>query len=50
MQMTRRELASEIFVVRSRGLKDLNRIIDLAMAGQVTRIVLVARGSRSPPG
>jgi hypothetical protein len=48
--MNRRELASEPLVVRSRGPKDVGRITDLAMAGQVTRIVLAARGSRSPPG
>jgi hypothetical protein len=47
--MNRRELVSETRVVRSRGPKDLGRVIDLAMVGQVTRIVLVARGSRSPP-
>jgi hypothetical protein len=48
--MNRRELVSETLVVRSRGPNDLGRIIDLAMAGQVTRIALAARGSRSPPG
>jgi hypothetical protein len=48
--MNRRELVSKTLVVRSRGPKDWGRIIDLAMAGQVTRIVLAARGSRSPPG
>jgi hypothetical protein len=48
--MNRRELLGETLVVRSRGPKDLGGIIDLAMAGQVTRIVLAARGSRSPPG
>ena len=48
--MTRRALVSETLVVRSRGPKDLGRIIDLAMADQVARIALAARGSRSPPG
>jgi hypothetical protein len=48
--MTRRELASETLVVRSHGPNDVGRIIDLAMVGQVTRSVLAARGSRSPPG
>jgi hypothetical protein len=47
--MTQRELVSETLVVRARGLKDSGRIIDLAMAGQVMRIVLAACGSRSPP-
>jgi hypothetical protein len=48
--MTQRELVNETLVVRSCGPKDLGRIIDLAMAGQVMRIVLAACGSRSPPG
>jgi hypothetical protein len=47
--MNRRELVSETLFVHSRGPKDVGQIIDLAMAGQVTRIVLAARGSRSPP-
>jgi hypothetical protein len=46
--MTQRELVSEALVVRPRS-KSSGRIIDLAMAGQLMRIVLVARGSRSPP-
>jgi hypothetical protein len=48
--MTRRERVSETLAARSRGPKGSGRIIDLAVAGQVTRAVLVARGSRSPPG
>jgi hypothetical protein len=50
-QMTRRELASEILVVRSRSPKgSWVQVIDPAMSGLVARFVLVARGSRSPPG
>jgi hypothetical protein len=48
--MTRSQLVSEILVVRARGPKDVGRIIDLAVADQLTRTGLAARGSRSPPG
>jgi hypothetical protein len=49
--MTQRELASEVLVVRSRGPKgSWVEIIDPAMSGLVAPFVLVARGSRSPPG
>jgi hypothetical protein len=48
--MNRREPVSETLAVRSHGPKDLSRIIDLALADQVTWIALAARGSRSPPG
>ena len=49
--MTRRELASEILVVRSRGPKgSWVEVIDPAMSGLIAPFVLVARGSRSPPG
>jgi hypothetical protein len=48
--MTRRELASEILVTRSRGPKgSWVEVIDPAMSGLIVRFVLVARGSRSPP-
>ena len=48
--MNRRELVSETLVVRSPGPQDVDRIIELAMAGPATRVLLAARGSRSPPG
>jgi hypothetical protein len=49
--MTRRELVSEILVVRSRGPRGWwVEVIDPAMSGLIVRVVLAARGSRSPPG
>jgi hypothetical protein len=49
--MTRREHVSEILVVRHRGPKGLwVGVIDPAMPGLIVRVVLAARGSRSPPG
>jgi hypothetical protein len=48
--MTRRALASEILVVRSRGPNDVDWIIDLAVPGLIARVVPAAGGSRSPPG
>jgi hypothetical protein len=49
--MTRRELASEILIVRSRSPKgSWVEVIDPAMSGLIARFLLVARGSRSPPG
>jgi hypothetical protein len=49
--MTRRELAGEILVVRSRGPKgSWVEVIDPAKPGLIAWVVLAARGSRSPPG
>jgi|Tabmets5t2r1_1033131.scaffolds.fasta_scaffold69973_2 hypothetical protein len=50
-QMTQRELASEILAVRSRGPKgSWVQVIDPATSGLIAPFVLLARGSRSPPG
>ena len=49
--MTRRELASEVLVVRFRSPKgSWVEVIDPAMPGLIVRFALAARGSRSPPG
>jgi hypothetical protein len=49
--MTQRELASEILAVRSRGPKgSWVQVIDPATSGLIAPFVLLARGSRSPPG
>jgi hypothetical protein len=49
--MTRRELVSEMLIVRSRGPRDSwVEGIDPAMRGLIAWVVLAARGSRSPPG
>jgi hypothetical protein len=48
--MTRRELVSEILVVRSRNSEGWwVEVIDSAMPGLIAWVVLAARGSRSPP-
>ena len=49
-QMTRRELVSEILVVRSRNSEgSWVEVTDSAMPGLIAWVVLAARGSRSPP-